>query len=210
MIQQGQVGPITQTSSLASGQTPPLRLGNMGDLINSNLHGNAYEATYRRTTFSAANTAAVASVAIAATTYTGLAVSNPIGSPVNLVITKCGWAASAAISAADVLVLETGYNSSTNVTHTTPITVANNFIGVGAAGTGLADAAATFPTAPASRVILTSGGTLATTGYSVGTNGFIDLQGSIILPPGAYIAFATSAANTAAWWFSIQWEEVPV
>jgi hypothetical protein len=38
----------------------------------------------------------------------------------------------------------------------------------------------------------------------------IDLEGSIILPPGAFAAFATFATNTAAWWFGLTWEEVPV
>jgi hypothetical protein len=209
MISQGQVGPITATSSLAAGTQAAVRLGNMGEQIVSELHGRYYEATYRRSLFAAANTAAVASVAIAATTYTGLVLANPIGSTVNLVVLKANWAASAAISVADVLVLETGYNASTNVTHTTPITPANTFIGVGASGVGLVDSVATLPTAPVSRVILCSGGTLATTGYAQGPTGALDLEGSIILPPGAYIAFATSSANTAAWWFSLSWEEVP-
>lgn len=210
MIQQLQIGAQATTASLSSTTTPNLRGGNMGDLIISQLQPRYYESVYRGAMFSAANTAAVATTAIAATTYTGLSVSNPIGSGRNIVLCKAAWAASAAISAADVLALQTGYNSSTNVTHTTPVTVASNLIGTGASGLALADSAATLPTAPASRFILTSGGTLATTGYSIGATGVIDLEGSIILPPGAYASFATSSANTAAWWFSLSWIEVPV
>jgi len=210
MLIQGQVGSLASTSSIAVGTQAAIRQGNMGDQIVSELHGRYYEAAYRRALFSAANTAAVATTAIAATTYTGLCVSNPVGSTVNLVILKANWSISAAISAAGTLVLQTGYNASTNVTHSVVITPVNNFIGLGATGVALADAGATLPTAPASRVILSSDGTLATTGYALGGQQFIDLEGSIILPAGAYISFATSAANTAAWWFSLSWEEVPV
>lgn len=193
----------------ADGNGPVGRLGNMNDLIVSELQARYYENTFRKFTFSAASTAAVATTAIAATTYTGLCLSNPVGSPVNLVILKACWAASAVLSAATVLALQSGFNSSTNVTHTTPITPANNFIGIGTTGQGLVDSSATLPTAPTSRIILTQGGTLATTGNGVGSPQYKDIEGAIILPAGAYLSFATSAANTAAWWFGLTWMEIP-
>lgn len=206
----GKVGPITTTSSLSAGTYQDIRLGNMGEQIMSQLHGDYYETCYRRNVFTAANTAAVASVVPTATAYTGLALSNPVGSAVNLVVINASWGASAAISAAGALCLTAGYNSGTNVTHTTPVTPASNFIGVGASGIGLADSAATLPTAPSARMFLTNNGTLATTGYQVNGANSLDLNGMFILPPGSYLAFATTAANTAAWWFSFSWEEVPV
>lgn len=210
MLIQGQVGALATSTSIGAGTQIAIRQGNMGEQIVSELHGRYYETNYRRQLFSAANTAAVATTALAATTYTGLCLSNPIGSTVNLVVLKATWANSAALSAAAVLVLQTGYNAGTNVTHTTPVTPISNFIGVGATGVGLTDSSSTLPTAPSSRILLASVGTLATTGYSQVGQQFMDLEGSIILPPGAYISFATSAANTAAWWFSFSWEEVPV
>jgi hypothetical protein len=43
------------------------------------------------------------------------------------------------------------------------------------------------------------------------TGGPIDLEGAIIIPPGAYAAIGGSAALTSATWIgSMQWEEVPV
>src|SRR4029078_6744414 len=183
MLIQGQVGPLTSTSSIAAATQAAMRQGNMGEQIMSELHGRYYEGTYRRNIFSAARTAAVATTVIAATTVTGLSLANPIGSTVNLVLLKAGWGASAAFSAAHTLALQTGYNASTNVTHTAAVTPVSNFIGVGASGTGLVDSSATHPTAATARIILSQGGTLAVTGFAQGPTSFIDLEGSIILPP---------------------------
>lgn len=210
MLIQGQVAPIASTASIAPGTQAPLRQGNLGEVIVNELHGRYYESAYRRAIFSAANQAAVATVALGTTTYTGLSLSNPVGSTVNLVLLKASWANSVAVPTAGFVALETGYNAGSNVTHTTPATVYNHYIGVGSAGVGLADVSSTLPTAPVARMFLAQTGTVATTAYGCGPASFVDLEGSIILPPGAYVAFYTFATNTAAWWFSFTWEEVPV
>lgn len=210
MIIQGQVGPLTSTSSIAAGTQSVVRQGNLGDLIVSELHGRYYEQTYRRNVFSAGNQAAVATVALGTLANTGLTLSNPVGSTVNLVLLKASFVNSVAVPTAGYLALETGYNSSTNVTHTVAATVYSNFIGVGATGTGLVDTSATHPTAAVHRLGLAQCGTLATTGYGVTTPNVVDLEGSIILPPGAYCSFYTFATNTAAWFFTFTWEECPI
>lgn len=210
MIVQGQVGPIATTTSIGQATPAPMRQGNMGDQIMSELHGRYYESTYRRAIFSAGNQAAVATVALGTTVNTGLTLSNPVGSTVNLVLLKCSYVNSVVVPTAGYLALETGYNASTNVTHTAAATVYNNFIGVGASGTGLVDTSATHPTACVHRLGLAQCGTLATTGYGVTTPNVVDLEGSIILPAGGYVAFYTFATNTAAWFFTFTWEEVPV
>lgn len=209
MLVQGQVGAVATTSSIASGTQAMMRQGNMGDQIMSELHGRYYEAAYRRALFSAASQAAVATVGLGTLTYTGLSIANPIGSTVNLVLLKASYALSVAAPTAGYLGIETGYNSGTNVTHTAAATVANNFIGVGASGTGLVDTSSTLPTAPTARLFLCNTSTIATTAYNGSAPQVTDLEGSIILPPGAYAAFFTFATNTAAWWFSWFWEEVP-
>ena len=39
----------------------------------------------------------------------------------------------------------------------------------------------------------------------------IDLEGSIVMPPGSYICIVTSTASAAtSFWGSFQWEEIPV
>ena len=212
MLIQGQVAPIASTASIAPGTQAPIRTGNLGDLIVSELHGRYYETTYRRAMFSVCNTAAAATVGIGTTaSYTGLYVANPVGSTVNLVLNKASWAASAAVSAACAVVLEVGYNSSTNITYGGAIATTNNFYGTGATGVAVAGAgSATLPTAPVAKLLLATCGTQAVGSTGVVNAGVSDLEGSIILPPGAYAAFCTSATNTAAWWFGLQWEEVPV
>ena len=212
MLIQSQVGPVASTQSISAGVQSPLRAGNMGDVIMSELHGRYYENAYRRNLFTAASTAAVATVALGTTaSYTGLYLANPIGSTVNIVLLKATWAASVAVPTAGYVVLEAGYSGATNVTAGGAITPSNNFVGVGAAGQALAGAgSATLPIAPVAKAFLSSTGSVATTSTGIQPMGIIDLEGSLILPPGGFAAFATFATNTAAWWFSFSWEEVPV
>lgn len=210
MIIQGQVGALATSASLAAGTQTIARFGNMGDQIVSELHGRYYEAAYRRTLFSATQTAVGTTVAGAVAGVTGtVCVSNPINSPVNLVLNKV-LAGLVAVGTAGFVALGTGYNSGTNVTHTTPLTVKNNYIGVGAAGYGLADAAATMPTAPTYSHIIGGIGTLAATSFGLQPVFLIDLEGSVILPPGGYAVLLTSAIQTSALLGSIQWEEIPL
>ena len=182
----------------------------MGEQLVSELHGRYYEANYRRSLFNGAITGQVTTVGLA-TTYTGLCLSNPVGSQVNLVILKANYAFIVAFAAGATIGLMTGYNGTTNVTHTTPVTPRSQFFGTGAAGIGLLDSSATLPTAPTLNTILGSGLTGAITTVPHVPAASFDLEGAIILPPGAYCAFYTSTASGAASGaFSFTWEEVPI
>lgn len=207
----GQVGPLTSTSSIAAGQQVAQRAGNMGEQIVSELHGRYYEASYRRTLFNAANQAAATTTVGLATTYTGLCLSNPVGSTVNVVLNKVGYSFIVAFAAASAVGLMCGYNSGTNVTHTTPGTPRSNFFGVGSAGSALVDTAATLPTAPVVTHLFASGLTGAITTGELISGETVDLEGSVILPPGAYAAIYTSTASGASGFLgSFQWEEIPL
>ena len=105
-----------------------------------------------------------------------------------------------------------GYNSSTNVTHTTAGTPRSNFFGVGATGSGLVDTASTLPTAPVLTHIFAAGLTGAiTTFQEIGAQYVFDLEGGVILPPGAYAAIYTSTVSGTSGFFGrFQWEEIPV
>lgn len=206
----GLVGPPVTTQSLAPNSEAKVRQGNMGDLIVSELHGVCYEAAYRRTLFNGAIVGQVTTVGLA-TTYTGLCLSNPVGSQVNLVLWKVGYAFIVAFAAGSAVGIMTGYNSTTNVTHTAAVTPRSQFFGVGGSGIGLLDSSATLPTAPTVNTIFGAGLTGAITTTPFGLGGVIDLQGSIILPPGAYAAVYTSTISGAAGGaFSFTWEEVPI
>ena len=211
MLTQAQVGPIATTTSIAPGTQVPTRAGKLGDAIASKLQGDYYEMCYNRASFGAANqTPRVTSVGLN-TASTGLILSNPVGSTVNLVLKFIGWAFPVAPAADLVVGLALGYNSSTNVTHTTPVTPRSNFYGVGASPVGLVDASATLPTVDVLVMVFGKVDTAAITTSSAQSNGFVDLKGSIILPPGAYAhIYTSSVANAAGFLGSFSWDEVPI
>lgn len=202
----GQVGP----RKVADGTENPIRMCNTGEQAVSNAHPIYYEPTVRRTVFSGSITGQATTIGLA-TTYTGLCLSNPIGGNFNLVITKIGFAFIVAFAAGSTIGLMTGYNNATNVTHTTPVTPRCQYFTSASGSVGLLDSAATLPTAPTLNVVLGAGLTGAITTATVVAPTIVDLDGSIILPPGAYCAFYTSTASGAAGGaFSFQWEEVPI
>jgi len=209
MLLQSQVGAQATNPALGVNTPAMLRSGRLAELIMQELHGRYYETAYNKALFATANQAAVATSAAFATTYTGLCLSNPIGSTVNLVLNKVGIAQILAQTTTLALGLMTGFNNGTNVTHTTPLTPSNNFVN-GPSGQGLVDAAATLPTAPVLRDIFGEIGTAAVSAYGVQPFQLIDLEGSVILPPGGYACVYTNIASVAAsLLLSMQWEEVP-
>ena len=201
-------GQTTNTSLPQGGQQQP-RGGKLGETVMQELHGRYYETTYNKAMFSAANQAAMTTSAALTTTYTGLSLSNPINSNVNLVLCKVGVAAILAQTSPLAVGLLAGINAGTNVTHTTALTPANNFIGQ-PAGQGKADSSATLTGTPVLLQLLGSFGTGATT-VDQADAFTVDLEGSIVIPPGGYVALYTSAASAASSLLaSFSWEEVPV
>lgn len=175
----------------------------------SDAHARYFDTVARRGVYSGAIVGQVTTVGLA-TTYTGLCLSNPVGSQVNLVINKVGYAFIVAFPAGAVVGLMTGFNGATNVTHTAAVTPRNQFFTSAGGGVGLLDSSATLPTAPTLNTILASGltGAITTTPFIPG--GLVDLEGAIILPAGGYCAIYTSTISGAAGGaFSFAWEEVP-
>lgn len=208
-----QVGPVAQTVSIGSASMAPQRAGNMGDLVVSELQSRYYENTYRRNKFYGSNgaTPSVTTVALA-TTYTGLCLYNPAGSPVNVVIDKVGYSFLVAFPAASTIGLLVGYSAAGITTAGAAASPgASSFIGVGPASYGKCALSATLVGTPYLHTVFGEGYTGAVTTEAQGSLQTIDLEGSVILPPGAYAAIYTStvsgAASLAA---SFQWSEVPV
>jgi hypothetical protein len=201
----GGVAPATAGSLPQS-----LRVGATGELIAAELHGCYYEPCVRKTMFSGSNIAAVATSAGFSLADTGFCLTNPIGSTVNLVLNKIKYAPLAAQSAALQLGLMTGYSASSAVSQTTPLVALSNFVGQ-PAGQGLIAAAVTMPVAPTRVILLDSLLTGAITVSPTGGCNVLDMQGSLIVPPGGYVAFYTSAASAAASLsFGMTWEEVSI
>ncbi len=202
---------IAGPQTVPDGSAALSRAGRTGESIVQELHGRYYEQTIRGNVFAGGIVGQVTTVGLA-TTYTGLCLSNPITSSVNLVLLKAGYAFLVAFTAAASVGLMTGYNAGTNVTHTTPVTPrSQKFVGSTGTGTGLLDSAATLPTAPVINTILGAGLTGAITTTPLVPYTLYDLEGSLILPPGAYVAFYTSTASgTASASLSFCWEEVAI
>ena len=165
-----------------------------------------YQAAYQKKVF-AAVAAGVTSTVGLATTYTGLCVTNPIGSTVNLVMMKVGLAQSVINAAVNAAGFGFGFSATTAVTQTTPVTTQSCFANSITKSAALAASAVTLPAAPVYAGFFNSTPT-ATTNF----NGVIaDLEGSIVIPPGGYFVTLTAAASpAAALWLSAQWLELPV
>lgn len=192
-----------------TGTFKPFTADVTGAQRSSNAHAFYFDANTRRTMFSGAITGQVTTVGLA-TTYTGLCLSNPINSGINIVVTKVGISFIVAFAAGSAVGLMTGYHASTDVVHTTPVVPKSNYIGGATLGVGKLDSAATLPVAPTVNTVLGSGLTGAITTIPQIVPSLVDLDGSIILSPGGFVAIYTSTASgTAAGAFSFTWEEVP-
>lgn len=198
------VGQQGALQGLSDSFTTKARGGKQGDQIVSELHGRYYEQTYRGNMFSISTQGTnVTTTAALATTFTGLAISNPVGTGVNLVLNKFTATQFAVGVAATV-----GIMGGAGVL-TASLTPQSRVIGGGQVSKALASASATIST-PVLIVAIGSVGSLATTGYGTQAGLVFDAEGSIIVPPGSFIASYTSTAQTSAWQFSFTWEEVPI
>lgn len=194
---------------LGSNAQTPLVAGKQLDLLNSELHGRKYTQSYLGNRFGGANSSAagVTTSAGLATTYLGLCLSNPAGNTKNLVIGKVSAQFIVAPATVTAIGLIVGYSAAGVVTHTTPLTPLSKLIGsTTIATTAKLDSACTIVGTPAWLEWLTE--TLIATDLP-SFNG--DMEGSIVLPPGAYCAIGTSIAGPASGFVgSFDWEEVPV
>ena len=209
MIIQGQVGQPT-ISTLSAGTTPPVRQGQLGDVIVSELHGRYYETAYRRNMYTATLTAGTTTSAALSTTFTGLLLLNPNNSQVNIVVNKVGFSFLVAFTAAAAIGLQTGNQSTALLSGltTTNTSVRPNFVGAGT-GTALTYSAAT-TTGPVLQQLFGAGltGAITTTPQVFS---YFDLEGSLILPPGAWVGSYTSTASGASGMLmTIQYEEIPL
>jgi hypothetical protein len=192
--------------SVAQGFRNTMRGGSGADGVVSEFHGRYYQTTKDGNEFSASIQAVATTSVGLSTTYTGLVISNPITSAIDMVVNKVSIMQSV-IQATQVeaFAIAVGFNAATNVTHSAALTTRSNLIGSGFTSVGLADTSATLPTAPFYHTFVTNTGTAIadSTGAMV-----VDLEGSIILPPGGYAMWVTPAqASVAGMWFSFSWEE---
>jgi len=203
---EGKVG----IQTLANGGKAPLRLNTEGAAVVSQAHGKYYEAVKAGRVYVAANQAGVALTAAMATTYTGLVLFNPTASTKDFVLLGCGYATTVAVPTATVIGLMTG-TVVTNATMdaATSVTPRNRLVGSANTSSAIVDGGCTLNGTPVLEQVFGSAWTEATTAGTTGPNTWQDLDGSMIVQPGSYVAFYSFAANTAAFILSFLWEEVP-
>lgn len=210
-----QVGPLATIASLSPSILSPLRGGNMGEEITSQLHAPFYEGAYRGSRFVGGMQAVIGTAlsVAGATTYTGgLVLSNPVGSSVNAVLETVGLGFVVAQTNASVIGIGVGYSTTALSGTLTSVTPRSAKVGSPfSPQCGLySSASITLPIAPTLAAVLMSVDTGALT-VGVNAGGVFDLKGSIVLQPGAFAMLWSSAAGTASSMMaSYQWEEVPV
>jgi hypothetical protein len=210
MIFQGQVG-APGSRSITPGTTPPARLGQLSDVIVSELHGRYYETTYNRNMFTAALTAGTTTSVGLSTTQTGLLLLNPNNSSVNLVVNKVGYCFLVAFAAASAIGIQAGTQSTALLSGltTTNTQTKSNLIGNPTSSQALTYSAAT-TTAPWVQMLFGTGLTGAIT-TTPAVYSFFDIEGGLIIPPGGWIATYTSTASGASSTLaSFTYEEVPL
>lgn len=200
MLNEIKVGPRKQ----ADGTTGEARAGQFSEAIISQAHGKYYEAASRKRLFWAANQAAKTWTVALATTYTGLILSNPRQSSVNVAIIRVGFAESVAVAGLTVVGLIGGYDVDTDVVHTSALGVYSSFL-LGPHGVANVDDQATLPTAP---FWIEAYMGAFTTGQVHDTSPVIvDVDGAIIVPPGCYCGIGCLTVATG--FGSLMWEEIP-
>lgn len=211
-ILQNVVGPISSASANAIVNG---RSGQLGDVIVSELHGRYYETTYRGNSFllSVSTAAAVTAYAGGAAGTPMLAVFNPTGSGRNAVINKASVGNVVAASAAGTVSFGLWFGTTAAITQATTVTPwsMSTQLQSGSVMTGFRNVALTSGSAASNVIPVASYYWATAAGAALVTGGPIDLEGSLIIPPGSYVALGGSSALTSATWIgSLQWEEVPV
>lgn len=204
MLIKGSVGLISNAGD-SSEQT--VRLTSRGSVYASLLGGKYEEDVKAGIVFGVANQAAVALTAALATTYTGLVVGNPTDSSHDLVMLACSYATTVATPTATALGLMTGTGASV----ASSLTARNRFVGKTGVDTSAAwcEDSCTLPGTPVLEEAFATAWTEATTAGTLSQPNVIDLDGAYRLAPGAFIAFYSAAANTAAFLLSFLWKQVP-
>lgn len=199
-------GPLIASTERTAANLPGFaQLGKQNDLLVSQFHAERYTTTYQGDVGFAANQTGATSSAALATTYTGLCLSNPAGSGQNLSILRVSALFVVAPAALTAIGLIVGYAVGGITAHTTPLVVGNALVGTIPTNplVGLADAACTLVGTPAwARWMAATPSATAVFSFTE------DAKGTLLIPPGGYVAIGTSIAGpTAGLLASIEWEE---
>lgn len=211
MLIQGQVGASTQ--SIAPGTTPPVRLGQLGDVVVSELHGRLYETNYRGALF----TTFINGLTIASTHATPIAagtgtpiigIQNPAGSGKNIVLYRIQQATTSGTPGGPLVwniipnpqnITQTATTAYSNSTLQPSGSITRIFNNVALTGS---TAGVAFRNAGGSAAVAATGAILTYTEL---------YDGALIVAPGTMLALAATAAGTShVINVYAEWEEIPV
>jgi hypothetical protein len=169
------------------------------------LTGKHARAAMNGTLFSACNpTPKTTTVGCAAAGWTGLGLCNPTGSGIHIIVHEFYYSKYIVADVEGAL----GLATTTDAGFGSEIAAKNRLIG-GAASSAYVDSAATLTTAGNLIAWVASIGVEAAAddGY-MASNGVIELQGALVLPPGYSVITCTDAVQTSVFAFGFMWEEV--
>jgi hypothetical protein len=178
------------------------------------LHGRYYQPANLGRLFSGGNQAPVPTALPAGLTesYTGgLVLYNPVGSGVNVALLLAEYALVVAQTNAASIGLAVGQSATAPTGTLTAIAPVPGVVGSSATPEALlySSAAITLPVVPTLVRNLGVCDTGALTTGPSGAAGLSDLGGSIILPPGGFACFVSTAAGTASSFLgAFTWEEI--
>lgn len=202
MTNQSKVG----EQNLGNAGETVLRADRFGAQVVSGLNPRYREQVARGRVYIAHNTAAQAISVALATTYTGLCISNPLGSGRNLSIIGAGYCLSVAPAAIASLHLIGGYSATTNVAHTAALAAPGIqccLLSSSAQSVAKADTQATI-TNPGYLFPLQGGFTAAALPSSPFQ--WVDIGGLIEVGPGGWVAIGALTAVTG--FGAIAWMEL--
>ena len=191
----------------SQGIARPLLVDSNGKMVAASVGGKYAAAVLAGNVYIAANQTAVALTQDDALAFTGLVLANPAASGKNLIILEFGYATTVATPTATLLGLMVGLDAGDAAAAITPV---NRLIGCSNTSVALPDNDCTLVGTPVLHQLITSAWSEATTAGSVMGPHVVDINGSLVLGPGSYVATWSFATNTAAWQFHFMWEEVPV
>lgn len=203
MDMQGIVGPVTKSD----GSSARLRMGRTGEAITGDAHGRYHEAVSRGRVFMAANQSSTTFTLFGTTTATGFLLSNPASSGKNLSVLQIGYTkVTAATTAIEQLVLSGAYSAQT-LSSLTALVTRCALVGSNATGVGVAYSAATLSAAGVIIAAIQSPSVSATATTAIPPVTIVDVAGSIVIAPGAWLQLAAGFTNTLAGIAHMMWEE---
>ena len=191
--------------STITGATIPMKANADNSLVVNNSGGKYTRACLEGRMFSAASQAAVTTTAAMAGTYTGLIIQNPLASGKYAIMQEFGWASSVAGSHITTVGLMVGSYEATNTVAYGIVPIKNGLVG-GATSGMYADDGATI-VGPIVTRHFGCLGTAATTAIQNNGPFVYQIDGSIILSPGTYVAAYTLLGTTTCLEFHFMWEE---